>query len=97
MVQVSLLKTLSGGVSIWMGDLKNIPLRSTKALDRKFYFNANKCELSKVQILRENQGVIAGKDRRCDSKVKTLVFHSASMHFSLVERVIAKVTLTRSS
>ena len=43
--------TLFGGVSIWMGDLKNIPLRITEALDRKFYFNANKCELSKVHIL----------------------------------------------
>ena len=28
---------LSGGVSIWMGDLKHIPLRRTEALDRKYY------------------------------------------------------------
>ena len=29
--------SMSGGVSIWMGDLKHIPLRKTEALDRKYY------------------------------------------------------------
>ena len=46
----SLKLTLSGEVSIWIGDLKLCSLLPG-TYDRKFYFNAQKCELSKVQIL----------------------------------------------
>ena len=41
---------MSGGVSIWMGDLNNIPLIKQKHRTENT-INANKCELSKVQIL----------------------------------------------
>ena len=48
--QFALSQAVSGGVSNLMGDVKRCNLLSG-TYDQKFYFNAQKCELSKVQIL----------------------------------------------
>ena len=43
-------QALFGAVSVWMGDQNNIPLIKKKHRTENT-INANKCELSKVQIL----------------------------------------------